>query len=82
VLHRTELMVCYCLSLIGYTSDPLLVGCLDENAHNDDSVLGCDFVGIIEEVGKDVTSVKVGDHIAGLIWGGEWRVTFHIMTDS
>lgn len=41
------------------------------NAFGEGAVLGCDFTGIVEEVGKSVTSVQVGDRIAGLVWGGE-----------
>lgn len=52
-------------------SDLLTVQCLDMNAFGEDAVLGCDFVGIVEKVGKNVTSVKVGDHISGLVWGGK-----------
>lgn len=34
-------------------------------------MLGCDFVGKVEEVGKNVSRYKKGDIIAALIWGGE-----------
>ena len=40
------------------------------NAFGDGAVLGCDFTGIVESLGKSVTKVKVGDRIAGLVWGG------------
>lgn len=36
-------------------------------------MLGCDFAGKIERLGKDVTKVAEGDTIAGLIWGGKWK---------
>lgn len=59
------------LSRLEHSSDLLAVQCLDVNAFGEDAVLGCDFTGIVEKVGKNVTSLKVGDRIAGLIWGGE-----------
>lgn len=42
----------------------------DRNAMGDGAVFGCDFAGTVEEVGKNVSRVKKGDEIAGLIWGG------------
>jgi NADPH:quinone reductase-like Zn-dependent oxidoreductase len=44
---------------------------LDGNAFGDGTVLGCDFVGTVEQVGQNTTRAKKGDTIAGLIWGGE-----------
>ncbi|EYB27299.1 hypothetical protein FG05_07249 [Fusarium graminearum] len=43
----------------------------DLNLFGNGAVLGCDFAGKIERLGKDVTKVAEGDTIAGLIWGGE-----------
>ncbi|KAJ5020007.1 hypothetical protein K4K57_005947 [Colletotrichum sp. SAR 10_99] len=43
----------------------------DGNAFGDGAVLGCDFVGTVEERGDQVNKLKKGDTIAGLIWGGE-----------
>jgi NADPH:quinone reductase-like Zn-dependent oxidoreductase len=37
-----------------------------------DRLLGCDYAGIVEEVGKDVTTFKPGDKAAGLAFGGEF----------
>ena len=44
---------------------------LDKNAFGDDAILGCDFVGVVEELGPKVSNVRVGEHVAGLIWGGQ-----------
>ena len=51
--------------------NPTDVKSFDTNALGDGAVLGCDFCGRVEKVGSDVTRIKVGDRIAGLIWGGE-----------
>ncbi|KAJ5283318.1 hypothetical protein N7505_001298 [Penicillium chrysogenum] len=44
---------------------------LDSGKFDDGSVLGCDFVGEVEKVGNEVSKVKVGDIVGGLICGGE-----------
>lgn len=36
------------------------------------SVCGCDFSGIVSQVGKNVTKFKVGDRIAGAVHGGRY----------
>lgn len=51
--------------------NPTDVQSLDNNAFGDGTVLGCDFVGTVEEVGKKVSRVKKGDTVSALIWGGE-----------
>jgi len=44
---------------------------LDSNAFGEGTVLGCDFVGTVEEPGKDAKILSKGDVVAGLIWGAE-----------
>ncbi|KAF2120352.1 chaperonin 10-like protein [Lophiotrema nucula] len=51
--------------------NPTDVQTFDGNAFGDGTVLGCDFVGTVEELGSEVTRLKKGDVVAGLIWGGE-----------
>ncbi|KAH7112024.1 hypothetical protein EDB81DRAFT_953737 [Dactylonectria macrodidyma] len=45
----------------------------DSNAFGDDAILGCDFVGVVEETGPGMPRVTKGVTIAGLIWGGETK---------
>ncbi|KAL2686837.1 hypothetical protein Neosp_004379 [[Neocosmospora] mangrovei] len=51
--------------------NPTDVQSLDGNAFGDGAVLGCDFVGVVEETGPNVTGITKGTVVAGLIWGGE-----------
>ncbi|CZS97564.1 hypothetical protein WAI453_008696 [Rhynchosporium graminicola] len=51
--------------------NPTDVQSFDGDAFGDGAVLGCDFAGVVEKVGSEVTRYKVGDKIAALIWGGE-----------
>ncbi|KAF4338625.1 zinc-type alcohol dehydrogenase [Fusarium beomiforme] len=43
----------------------------DLNLFANGAVLGCDFTGIVERLGKEVSKVVKGNTIAGLLWGGE-----------
>lgn len=43
---------------------------LDSGTLCEGTVLGCDFVGLVESVGRGVTKLREGDLIAGLIPGG------------
>ncbi|KAL4952212.1 hypothetical protein BDW69DRAFT_168303 [Aspergillus filifer] len=51
--------------------NPTDVQSFDSNAFGDGTVLGCDFVGEVVELGSGVTRLAKGDIVSGLIWGGE-----------
>ncbi|THY69646.1 NAD(P)-binding protein [Aureobasidium pullulans] len=51
--------------------NPTDVQTLDSNAFGEGTVLGCDFVGTVEEEGTEAKNLSKGDVIAGLIWGAE-----------
>ncbi|CZT40458.1 related to C.carbonum toxD gene [Rhynchosporium secalis] len=51
--------------------NPTDVQSFDGDAFGDGAVLGCDFAGVVEKIGSEVTRYKIGDKIAALIWGGE-----------
>ncbi|KAI0070947.1 GroES-like protein [Panus rudis PR-1116 ss-1] len=44
-----------------------------ENITNPGTITGCDFSGTVAKVGKNVSTVKVGDHVAGFTQGGHWK---------
>lgn len=54
-----------------HVADYCTVQSFDKRAFGDGAVLGCDFVGTVEQVGLGVKRLTVGTVIAGLIWGGE-----------
>ncbi|PVH85258.1 GroES-like protein [Cadophora sp. DSE1049] len=66
-LEKTQVLV----KVIASSLNPTDVQSFDGDAFGDGAVLGCDFAGIIEEIGSSVTQLKRGDKIAALIWGGE-----------
>lgn len=43
---------------------------IDYGGANVGSRLGCDYAGVVEEVGSAVTKFKKGDRIAGAVRGG------------
>uniref|UniRef100_A0A0D2XE37 Enoyl reductase (ER) domain-containing protein n=1 Tax=Fusarium oxysporum (strain Fo5176) TaxID=660025 RepID=A0A0D2XE37_FUSOF len=50
---------------------PENVQAFDLNLFGNGAVLGCDFAGKVERLGKEVSKIAEGDTIAGLLWGGE-----------
>ena len=42
---------------------------LDGDAFGDGAVLGCDFAGVVEDVGAN-SKLEVGDRIGAFVWGG------------
>ncbi|THY09689.1 NAD(P)-binding protein [Aureobasidium pullulans] len=63
--HQSLVMVQY------VAQNPTDVQTLDSNAFGEGTVLGCDFVGTVEEEGTEAKNLSKGDVIAGLIWGAE-----------
>ncbi|KAJ4039707.1 hypothetical protein NW756_004317 [Fusarium oxysporum] len=51
--------------------NPTDVQAFDLNLFGNGAVLGCDFAGKVERLGKEVSKIAEGDTIAGLLWGGE-----------
>lgn len=52
----------------------MLIGSIDVHiVTNAGSIVGCDFAGTIAKVGKNVTSLAVGDRVAGFTQGGTWN---------
>lgn len=52
-------------------SNPSLVQAFDSGVFGEGSILGCDFVGTVEDIGSSTESDAKGVTIAGLVWGGE-----------
>ncbi|KAE8309294.1 chaperonin 10-like protein [Aspergillus transmontanensis] len=53
--------------------NPTDVQSFDSNAFGDGTVLGCDFVGEVVQIGVGVTRLTKGDIVGALIWGGETK---------
>ncbi|KAG7418986.1 Trans-enoyl reductase ACTTS2 [Fusarium oxysporum f. sp. rapae] len=49
--------------------NPTDVQTFDLNLFGNGAVLGCDFAGKVERLGKEVSKIAEGDTIAGLLWG-------------
>lgn len=45
-----------------------------------DSVIGCDWSGVVLDVGENVTEFKYGDYVYGLCHGGTYMSSFHLMS--
>jgi NADPH:quinone reductase-like Zn-dependent oxidoreductase len=69
VLDHHEVLV----KVATVAQNPTDVQAFDLNIFGNGAVLGCDFAGKVERLGKDVTKVAEGDTIAGLIWGGKLK---------
>ncbi|KAH7129754.1 putative alcohol dehydrogenase [Dactylonectria estremocensis] len=51
--------------------NPTDIQSFERNAFGDGAILGCDFVGTVEQTGPNVSRISETMTIAGLVWGGE-----------
>ncbi|KAH6972256.1 chaperonin 10-like protein [Ilyonectria sp. MPI-CAGE-AT-0026] len=72
-IHRFRPLVSFHLLIkVAFAAqNPTDVLCFDNKIFGDGRVLGCDFAGRVDAVGSNVSRLKKGDKVAGLIWGGE-----------
>jgi NADPH:quinone reductase-like Zn-dependent oxidoreductase len=63
-----------------YSINYFTVQAFDLNLFGNGAVLGCDFAGTVERLGKNVSKVAEGDTIAGLLWGGKFDDTMILIS--
>ena len=54
---------------LAVAQNPTDVKSFDMNAFGDGAVLGCDFAGVVEDRGTEVTRVEKGDRVSSFMWG-------------
>ncbi|KAF9769445.1 hypothetical protein IL306_013135 [Fusarium sp. DS 682] len=57
------------VKVVTVAQNPTDVQAFDLNMFGNGAVLGCDFTGTVERLGKEVSKIAEGDTIAGLLWG-------------
>lgn len=44
-----------------------------QNVTNEGTIVGCDWSGYVVKTGKNVSTLSVGDHVAGFVQGGTYK---------